>query len=262
MNDGRLSEACEADFSVVIPVHNEAKLLAYTLPSIYGLKPREAVFILDRCTDSTEDIIKGFWKKYDSEKVKLVLLRVESKSKWRMHLNFLYDLGIRKAQSKIILLSQADILYDNRRIKRNITDALHGMVSFAVPAHPHISFWTHFVDRSLQLFGAVLGLTRFSGVIAINKEHYLSCSLTTEDLFNFDTQLKINFEKKHKAYKYVLSKNFNLRPWVRSKLWNLGVDKYKVGVPFWKVMLFSIIRLMPEVFAGYLHARLSEDEAS
>jgi len=262
MNDGILTETYEADFSVVIPVHNEAKLLAYTLPSIYGLKPREAVFILDRCTDSTEDIIKGVWKKYDNERAKLVLLRVESKSKWRVHLNFLYDLGIRKAQSKIVLLSQADVLYDHRKIQRNIADALHGMVSFAVSSHPHLSFWNHFVDRSLQLFGAVLGLTRFSGVFAISKQHYLSCFLTTEDFLNFDTQLKMNFEKMQNAYKFVLSKNLNLRPWARSKLWNLGVDKYEVGVPFWKVMLFSIIRLMPEVFAGYLHARLSKDNAS
>lgn len=257
MNSEGLAEPDEVSFSVVVPVHNEAKMLGYTLPSIHGVKPEEVIFVLDRCTDSTEKIIKGFWKKYNSEKVKLVLLRVQQKSTWRMHLNFLYDLGIRKAQSKIVLLTQADILYDYGKIKGNIADALYGMVSFAVLPHPHISFWNHFVNRSLQLFGGILGIARFSGVIAINKEHYLSCSLATEDLFNFDTQLKINFKKK--AYKFVLSKNLNLRPWVRSKLWNLGVDKYKAGTPFWKVMFFSIIRLMPEVLTGYLHAGLSED---
>ena len=64
--------------------------------------------------------------------MKFVLLRVQKKSNWKINSNFLYDLGIRKAESEIVLLSQADILDDYGKIRRNIKDALHGMVSFAV----------------------------------------------------------------------------------------------------------------------------------
>jgi len=262
MNSEGLAETGEVGFSVVIPVHNEAKMLAYTLPSIYGLKPKEAIFVLDRCTDSTEKVTREFWKKYDSGEVKLVLLKVQRKSKWRMHLNFLYDLGIRKAKSQVVLLSQADILHDYVEIRKNIKDALHRIVSFAVLEHPHIAPWNYFVTKSLQLIGELSNLTRFSGLVAVSKRYYLTCPLTASDLFNFDTQLQVNFERKGYAFRFLLSKNLNLRPWVRSKLWNLGVDKFKVKKPLWKVLLFSIIRLMPEVFAGYLHAKLSTNNRS
>lgn len=250
-----LSETGGSSFSVVVPVHNEAAMLVYTLPSIWRLKPKEVIFVLDRCTDQTEKVVRRLWDKYSSDEVILLLFKVQKISRWRMHLNFLYDFGIRNAKSKIVLLTQADTLHDYVKIMENIRNALHGMVSFAALPHPHISPWNYFLNNILQLFASYLSITRFSGVIAINKQHYLSCSLTAKDLFNFDTQLKINFEKKPYNYTFVLSKNLNLRPWVRSKLWNLGVDKYKAGSPLWKVLLFSCIRLMPEVITGYLHAK-------
>jgi len=256
MNSEGLAEPDEVGFSVVVPVHNEAKMLDYTLPSIHGLKPKEVIFVLDRCTDSTEKIIKGFWKKYNSEKVKLVLLRVQQKSTWRMHLNFLYDLGIRKAQSKIVLLSQADILHDYGKIRRNIKDALHGMVSFAVLEHPHIAPWNHFVTKTLQIVGSAFGVKPFSGVVAFSKEYYMTCRLLSNDSFNFDTQLLASFKNKGYSYVYVLSRNLNLRPWIRSKFWNVGMDRYTAKKPFWNVLLFSFVRFMPEVFAGYLYAKL------
>jgi len=261
MNGEGLAESGEVSFSVVIPVHNEAKMLSYTLPSIHGLEPKEVIFVLDRCTDSTEKIVKEFWKTHVSSEVKTVLLNVQKKSKWRIHLNFLYDLGIRKAESPIILLSQADIIHDYVEIRKN-KDALQGIVSFAVLEHPHLAPWNHFVTMCLQLFGYAFNLTRFSGVVAFSKQCYLTCPLTANDLLNFDTQLQVNFEKKKYAYSFVISKNLNLRPWVRSKLWNLGVDKYSVKKSLWKVLLFSVVRLMPEVFAGYLYARISENTIS
>jgi len=106
---------------------------------------------------------------------------------------------------KIVFLSQADILHDYEKINRNIKDAFHGMVSFAVSPHPHISARNHFVNKSLYSFGDALDLTRFCGVVAINKQQYSSCVLTTKDSSNFDTQLKLSFEKKGYAHKFVLS---------------------------------------------------------
>lgn len=257
MNSEGLAESGEVSFSVVIPVYNEAEMLVYTLPSIYGLKPKEVIFVLDRCMDSTEKVIKGFWRKHDSGEVKLVMLKFQKKSKWRMHLNFLYDFGIRNAQSEIVLLSQADILHDYRKIRRNIKNALHGMISFSVMEHPHLAPWNHFVTKTLQIAGSTFDVQPFSGVVAFSKEHYMTCLLSSNDSFNFDTQLLVNFKKKGYSYVYALSRNLNLRSWIRSKLWNVGVYKYRLKKPLWKVLLFSIVRLMPEVFVGYLHAKIN-----
>jgi len=156
-------------------------------------------------------------------------------------------------------LSQADILHDYTTIRNNIHWGLHGMVSFAVLEHPHISPWNHFVTKTLQIAGDVFGVQRFSGVIAFCKDHFMTCPLLPVDSFNFDTQLQINFKKRMYPFRFVSAKNLHLRPWVRSKLWNVGVDRYKMKKSLWKVLLFSIIRLTPEVLAGYLHASLSKN---
>ena len=251
------------DFSVIIPVHNEAEILRYTLRSIYNLEPREIIFILDRCTDNTEKIIKSFWKKTNlGNKVKLMLLKVDKKSHWRLHLNFLYDFGIRSAVSAIVLLSQADILHDYVTIKNKINLASHGLVSFAVLEHPHISPWNHFVTKTLRRASKFFDIQRFSGLIALNKKYYLACPLTSNDFLNFDTQIQENFRRKGYRYKYVPSNNFNLRPSLVShggyfKLWKVGEDRYLMKKPFLKVLALSLARLTPEVLVGYLHAKYS-----
>jgi glycosyltransferase involved in cell wall biosynthesis len=244
-------------FSLVIPVHDEANMLPLTLTDIRKLKANEVIFVLDRCTDSTEKIIRDFWKKYDSG-ARLVLLRIQRESRWRMHLNFLYDIGIRKAESKIVLLSQADILHDYGKINRNIKDALHGMVSFAVSEHPHVSPWNHFITRVLQRGGGKIGIQRFSGVIALNKKGYLKKPLKPNDPFLFDTQLQQNFPN----YKFQPSRNLNLRPWVKNKLWMAGLHRYQLGKPLWKPLLFSMLRLTPKFFAGYAYAKWRKHDAT
>jgi len=252
-------------FSIVMPIHNEEKFLPYSLPSIFNLKPDEVILIFDRCTDRSIKIAKKiserFLKRFRSKIMKIEMVEVNEKSRWRMHLNFLYDLGIRKSKSKVVLLSQADIVYDYLKIRENIKRALYGMVSFSVTEHPHISPWNHFVTVTLQRLGVAIGFQRFSGLIAFSKEHYLTCPLTCDDQLNFDTQLLINFNMKEYPYIYVMSKNFNLRPMLvfrgeREKLLKVGVDRYKMGKPFWNVLLLSIIRLTPEVLSGYIHAKL------
>jgi len=260
MGGKNADDVSEVGFSVVIPVHNEAKILTFTLSSIKKLKPKEVIFVLDRCTDSTEKILKGFWKRCRLSRITLVLLNVQKKSNWVTHLNFLYDLGIKKAKSQVVLLSQADILHDYRRINKNIKYGLQGIVSFAVLEHPHIAPWNHFITKMLQIIGPVFGVRPFSGVIAFRKEHYVTCPLTPNDSLNFDTQMQVNFEKKNYSYTYVPSKNLNLRPTLvsragRDKLWNVGLDRYRLKKSFWKVLVFSLIRLTPEVIAGYLYAR-------
>ena len=94
------------------------------------------------------------------------------------------------------------------------------------------------------------------GVVAFSKEHYMTRSLTQDDSFNFDMQLLLNFKNESYCYVYVSSGNLNLRPWDRSRLRNIGIDRYEAKKPFWNVLLFLLVRFMPEVFAGYLCARL------
>lgn len=71
--------------------------------------------------------------------------------------------------------------------------------------------------------------------------------LAQDDSFSFDTQLLLNFENESRYYVCLLSRNINLRPWSRSRLRNIGIDRYKAKKPSWNVLLFSLVRFVPEV---------------
>lgn len=237
--------------SVVIPVHNEANILPLTSDSIYAFKADETIFILDRCTDGTPKSIEQHYLG------NIHIFIVKQKHGWNYHLNFLYDLGIRNAKNPIVLLSQADIILDVI-IKKHLNFALGNMVSFGVSEHPHVSPWNHFITRALQSFGSKIGIQCFSGVLAINKNEYLSHPLKPSDLFMFDTQLQQNFPN----YKFESSHNLNVRPWTRNKLWRLGLDRYHLGKSLWNALLFSMLRLAPKVFAGYAYGKWRKDDAA
>jgi len=54
-------------FSVVVPIHNEAKYLPYSLPAIYRLEPDEVILIFDRCTDESLEISKNISEKFGNK---------------------------------------------------------------------------------------------------------------------------------------------------------------------------------------------------
>ena len=114
-----LNKTKQINFSIVIPVHNEFNMLIQTLPSIFQLEAKEIIFVLDRCTDRTKELIEDFQSRFHFKRVDTRILSIEFKSQWNSHLNFLYDVGIKNARSEINLLSQADVLLDSERINNS-----------------------------------------------------------------------------------------------------------------------------------------------
>jgi Gpi18-like mannosyltransferase len=101
------------------------------------------------------------------------------------------------------------------------------------------------VTKTLQIVGSAFGVKPSSGVVAFSKEYYMTCRLSSNDSFNFDTQLLVSFKSKGYSYVYVLSRNLNLRPWIRSKLWNV------VWIDIWQKNILECII----IFFGSLYAR-------
>ena len=235
--------------SVVIPVHNEEHMLSMTLPSVFRLKPREIVLIEDRCEDGTDEIARKIGGRYPD--VKLVSIKLEHKSSWTNHLNYLYDHGIRNSTSRIVILTQADLLLDPSPIHRNLHLAEQGIVNFN-EVHKG-SIWTTLVIRFLS----ILPIRKFPGsVIALSRVNYLQDPFGPDDLYNFDSLIFRKFVLQKGEPCFVINgKNVNLRPYPKARLYELGMDNYRAGKAMWKVLLFSMTRLQPLVFAGYMHAR-------
>ena len=106
----------------------------------------------------------------------------------------------------------------------------------------------------------------FSGLLALDRQIYEQIRLTSNLETNFDGYLYQQIKQKGIPYVYIQTDTVNLRPCLRftwkfnRRLWRLGVGKYKLGKPFWKVLLFSYMRLTPSVMVGYLQAKIRRGE--
>lgn len=224
------------DLSVIMPVHNEASMLQYTFPSLLRLKAGEYIILLDRCSDYSRELIYHYWNKYRIGD--LIMIEVKEKSSWRYHLSYLYDYGIRQASKNYILLTQADVILDVDAIRHNYR--YPWLVSYR---NVYTKLYDTFLTKSIGLLKK-----GFSGTLSMPRDLYFKRPLSPNDPLEFDVQLKTNF----KYYKFVKANNLNLRPYQKHRLMDLGMTKRRMGQNILKVFLWSLVRLKPLVFVGYL----------
>ena len=106
--------------SVVIPVHNEERYLRYSLPSLKCLDVDEFVFVLDRCTDHSFDLIIRAMKR--------ATIIIKKKKRWRNGCAEAFQMGFDEAKGDVIRkLLKESIGVDIRRLKglTVIADACH-----------------------------------------------------------------------------------------------------------------------------------------
>lgn len=115
--------------SVVMPVYNEERLLPLTLPSHYSPIVDEYLFVLDRCSDRSEQKIWEWSKRHNIQS--LVRVLHYDKGSWTWRLPEIYDYGFSQAKGDVIFDSSADIIYDARAY--HVPNLLqYGVTSFAV----------------------------------------------------------------------------------------------------------------------------------
>ena len=242
--------------SVILPVHNEEDMLKRTLPSIFKLDADEWIFIIDRCSDRSQKLIEIYGKKLNRN---FKFLTVKSKSDWRRHVNFLFDLGVRSASSEKVFRTAADIMQDYKRVNSYLRTNFD-MVSFAVYPAPSsfFAFGNMFTSWSIRHFPFLK--KGFTGTFVITKEKYFKCPLSKDDELLFDTILYKRFRENRFTYYFAHAFNLNLRPYVKEKRYSIGVARAKLKQPLVKVLLLSAIRLMPEIFVGYWYTRFKESK--
>ena len=214
-------------------------MLARTLGSLAGLKLDQYVVVLDRCSDRSEMLVKKFL-------APLKLVKVERESGWRIHLNYLYKLGIEEADGDVVFLTQADIAVDSR-IRSYLSLAEDRVVSFR--NLPYLGWTT----------GVVLALTslpfarRFSGLLAFPRDWFFKYHLFRDTDILFDTQIYSTVKKLRLPYMYVKTNSWNLRPYTpRAKLYELGAARRKLGRGFLPTLLRAYVYLQPEVAVGWM----------
>lgn len=249
------------NFSVVLPVHNEAEFLKYSLPSVYKLQPQEVILILDRCTDKSQSIAKDIASRY--ENVETRFYSVNGNVDWVYRPAYLFRMGYHEARNNLVLTSAADIILDSKitgyfgEIGKNI-----GLISFSYLDYP-----VHFRNllKRLLIGSGISPPSRkqrwLSGVFIFSKKAWLE----TEDQEAIkhveraqDTYLHVALLKKYKS-KCVITGSFHLRPRENNAM------HYLKGRLYWTVakrsfiltLLSALFYLRLGLIKGYIHARMS-----
>jgi len=195
-------------FSVVIPVHNEEKLLPLALPSVLRLEPTEVIVLLDRCSDNSEKLVKEISTRFGIED-KIVIVNIDREDTgFKFRSAFLRVFGCGLASCNIVLVADADLVIDPK-IKDyiNQVDSL-GFISFEYkdfPVNPR-----HQIKRIL---GKFLPFNWLGGVKLFRRDMMFLFEDMAElkTLASQDTHLADAF-RKHGYGKYVMSNTIHLRP--------------------------------------------------
>lgn len=245
-----------ASFSVVMPIHNEARLLPYSLPSVFGLNPDEVILIFDRCTDGSISLSKKITAYYNALR-RTKVIEASENCDWKCRIAYLRRLGYKIAKNDIILTTDADIILDSQ-----ITDHILSINGIMLVVFERIDYpltYQNIIIRLLQRLPSSTLYRKFTGIYVFSKRAWLE----TEDLDEVknieraeDTHLQLAISKKYPT-KFVLTKTYHLRPKETSK------EHYRRGKLYWQVahrpmwltILSAVILLRPSQIRGYIHER-------
>jgi glycosyltransferase involved in cell wall biosynthesis len=103
----------KTDFSVVMPIHNEAKLLKFSLPSVLRLDPTETILLFDNCTDDSYNVAVQITKRMNYfEKTVFKIVTAQEGSGFSFRPTFLRRMGYLMAKYNKVLKTDADLILD------------------------------------------------------------------------------------------------------------------------------------------------------
>ena len=242
--------------SVIMAIHNEAEYLEDSLNALKHLeaKSSELIAVFDGCTDNSKEIVQRY---FPDAKI------IEKETQlWRNSYAENLQLGFQKAKGNIICIHDADIRSPPDLFNK-LSDELHGNVKSVSPALQTpkdvslANFLVHYWEKTRRF--APLGEEPRGGVRLIDRDALEQIG-GFKDAIAPDTQLDIDLSRF--GYKSKLCTNIvclHLRKITLQKTVNTqiisGKMRRQIGMPIWRVIGHSLIRLRPFVVYGYLKGR-------
>jgi len=245
--------------SLIMAIHNEE---AYLPKSLSALKENENeidefIFILDRCIDNSERIVKSFFPN-----AKII---IKNKCKWKNSYAENLQLGFQHSTGDIIFILDADIRIPKNLIK-TLLPKLKGKIASVSPKIV--------TDKNASLLNLLYYYWEKTYRIApLGKEPRGGCRLIKrkcleevngfKDVIAPDTQLDLDLRKMGYESKFVENvicyhlRKFSFKKAMNSQIM-AGRMRKQINMPFWRVLGHSILRIRPLVILGYLKEALNK----
>jgi glycosyltransferase involved in cell wall biosynthesis len=250
----------KVNFSVVMPIHNEASLLPLSLPTAYKLMPSQVILIFDNCIDDSEKVAEKIISKYDPLcRITTCMREIPKEIEHKERLSYLMRLGMESAFCDVVLVTAADIMLDPE-----ISKLMSQIRQFPFMSFEYVDFpvnWRTLIKTGLR-FVPLWKADRLSGIYAVNLKIRAEC----EDPENVksvklgeDTFMQQCIRTKYPT-KFCHTHNIHLRPKE-----NPG-RHYRRGMSYWetakrgffKTVLSAVISGRFGLVKGYIHARFRE----
>jgi glycosyltransferase involved in cell wall biosynthesis len=245
------------DFSVVMPVHNEADMLPLSLPSVYKLMPSEVILIFDNCSDDSEEVAKKIIKKYDPQnQITRRINNIPKKIEHKYRVAYLKRLGMDSAHYDVVLIADADIILDSE-----IRKLIPQITRFPFMSFEHVDFPVNWRTRikSILRFVPLWTDDKLSGVYAVDLKVRAECEDPEKVKVieqGEDTLMQQSIRTKYPT-KFFHVNNIHLRPKEDpARHYRRGLYYWKTAKRgFGKTVLSAVISCRFNLIKGYVHAR-------
>ena len=238
--------------SLIMPIHNEEEYLQESLETLRIIENQffELIFILDRCTDNSENIVIQLFPS-------AIVIRKESAT-WKNSLAENFQLGLEASKGNVICTQDADATAPPNL--EPLLEKLKGDVASVAPTlqtRKDVSFLNrlYYWWEKTRRFAPLGEEPR--GAFRLIRRECLEQVGGFKDVIAQETQLDIELRKA--GFRSIVVKdsiNYHLRKFsfqkaVRSQI-QAGRMRRQLNMPFWRVLGHSVFRLRPFVVCGYL----------
>jgi hypothetical protein len=244
-----------------MPIHNEEELLPYSLQSLLDAPVQEFIFVLDRCTDRSKQILLRF-----AARVQGCRILEKSETKWLNPAAEAYDFGAERSSGDWIYFIDADVVVDG-----SVFDPRHWRKGDALrfryynyDIHGVPIRWAY--ERILLTITGRLGIStgHFATVIAFKRDQWMKTRHESppENIEGLRKNprlvlIGIMMREHERQFRRIADTScLHLRPKTTASEQELqGVARYVLGYQLWKAAVHSIMYFQIQTLIAFLYAR-------
>lgn len=234
-------------FEVIMPIHNEARYLPVTLPSILALNASFYIFLFDRCSDQSEKIVlDSFRKEGRLDKLRCITLSDDHQG-YKDRMGHLFELLMNETREDVVFFTGADLSLDFEKILDCVPliSRKMGLISFRYSEGD----WRHeWGKKTSRKHGG------FNGPYLFWRDFYLERKESLRQVGVSDDSVFSGYIKARSASLHMPSNCYHYRFVFRE--WQRGFLTWKALRRGWGFALSrTLLRVSPLYLKGYVQAR-------